>query len=171
MGKFPKSFLAQGQKQSMKHAASCLSLLAQPFSLISVPCPDTPRPCCLASFLSCLFCLSFDGYHYLHCSVQRGIHALKSSNTESPHFTPSSLLDLYQKEPNTRFKKTARGVCIPIFIASKGKQLCSWPCLQMAESCHQTTEPDTRSVEEAPVSVEEKQPPPRPDYKHPGFIL
>lgn len=121
MGKSPKSLLAQGQKQSMEHAASCLSLLAQPFSLISVACPDTRRPCCLASFLNCLFCLSFDGCHCLHCSAQRSIHALKSSNTESPHFTPSSLLDLYQKEPNTRFKKAARGGVHPYFHSIQGE--------------------------------------------------
>lgn len=90
MGKSPKSLLAQGQRQPMEHAASCLSLLDEPFSLISVVCPDSRRPCCLAWFLSCLFHLSLAGYHYLHRSAQRH-HALKGANTESPHSSPSSL--------------------------------------------------------------------------------
>lgn len=72
-GKSPKSLLAQGQKQPMGHAASCLLLLAQPFSLISAACLATPGGlAALCGFLTAPFFLSSDGYHYLHSSTQRG---------------------------------------------------------------------------------------------------
>lgn len=153
MRKSPKSSLAQGQRQPTGHAASCL---AQPFGLISVACLDAWRPCCLAWFLNCLFRLHL-------VAIISSILVLKEApcSQEFQHriYTcQSSLLSLYQKEPNTRFKNATGGGAHPSFHSSKGRQARCWPCLHVAEYCHQTPEPDTRGVEEALVSVKEKQP-------------
>lgn len=94
----------------------------QPFSLISVACPDAQKPCCLLWFLNCPFSLSFDGYHYLHSSSKRGtmLSRVPTQNQHMSHQVHFWVCTRRNQTPDSRMLHT--GVRARISIASKEKQ-------------------------------------------------